>query len=138
MQLRMKLAILAMALASANAASALAQDKAGLTHAQMIDAGRVLAERLCQNCHVTGPGSTAVVPAGIPTFRGIANAPRQTADRLRSIMLNPHPPMPDVKLSYPEVDQLIAYLDSMRAPSAGPPILQEKDKRSKPDYTDPS
>jgi len=105
------------------------------TFPQLVKQGQALAEKLCQNCHVVEAAPNVVVPAGVPTMRGIANRPGQTAERLKSIMLNPHPPMPDVKLSYPEVDQILAFLESLR--TQGDKQLHPR-QPDKPLYPDPS
>lgn len=105
------------------------------TFPQLVKQGQALAEKLCQNCHVVEAKPNVVVPAGVPTMRGIANTPGQSAERLRSIMLNPHPPMPDVKLSYPEVDQILAFLESLRTQGNQPLHPRQS---GKPVYPDPS
>ena len=69
-------------------------------------------------------------------MRGIANQPGQSAERLKHFMLNPHPPMPDTRLSFAEVDRLIAYLDSLRSDNAGEPLVPRP--KDKPRPIDPS
>ncbi len=114
---------------------AMAQSKQPATTAMMVADGRHLAERLCQGCHLMDDKPGATVPAGIPSFRSIANTPSQSAERLRQLMLNPHPPMPDIRLSYPEIDRLIAYIDSLR--KVAPPLVPGE-RVDKPVYPDPS
>lgn len=108
------------------------------TYAQLVRDGERLAIRLCQGCHVVAGASDAAASAGIPTMRGIANRPDQTAERIRNTLINPHPPMPDVMVSFPEIDRLIAYIDSLRADSSGPPLVPRNQDRSKPVYPDPT
>lgn len=127
------LALLASAAISISTASAQEQRA---TFPQLVRQGQALAEKLCQSCHVVDARPEAVVPAGVPTMRGIANSQGQTAQRLRTIMLNPHPPMPDVKLSYPEVDQLLAFFESLRDKPGEPPLYPRQG--GKPVYPDPS
>jgi cytochrome c len=107
------------------------------THAQLVKEGHELAAKLCQSCHVIDEKAAGPVTAGVPALRGIANSPGQSAERIRNILINPHPPMPDVKLSYPEIDRLVAYIDSLRADAAGPPLVPRQD-RGKPVYPDPT
>lgn len=105
--------------------------------AQLVKEGQALAERLCVSCHAMDGRPGAVVPAGVPSLRGIANTPGQTGERIRGLLRNPHPPMPDVNLSYPEIDRLLAYLESIRTPSSSAPLAPRTD-RDKPLYPDPS
>jgi hypothetical protein len=57
--------------------------------------GHELAARLCFGCHVVDGASNAAVPAGIGTFRGIANSPGQLTERISNVLILPHLPMPD-------------------------------------------
>lgn len=107
------------------------------TYAQRIKEGELLAERLCRSCHVVGNLPDGTATAGIPSLRGIAARKDQTAERIRQILINPHPPMPDVRLSNPEIDQLIAYIDSLRPESAGKPLVP-RGSSGKPIYPDPT
>ena len=76
-----------------------------------VEAGRRMAEVWCSGCHIVdGDGTSDVAPG----FRQIANDPSKTPDRLRTWLANPHPPMPNFNLSRPEIDDIIAYLESLR------------------------
>jgi cytochrome c len=97
--------------------------------------GKQLAEKLCISCHVISEGAETSVPAGVPSFRGIANKPGQTGDHVRSKLINPHPPMPDISLSRQEIEDIIAYLDELRDEAAGAPLLPpQPEKSTLPDY----
>jgi cytochrome c len=85
--------------------------------------GKDLATRLCRNCHLLDGTPGQRIPAGTPTFRSMATAPSQTKERVRATLIQPHVPMPDVQLSRAEIDDLIAYLDSIRAEQSLPPLL---------------
>lgn len=85
--------------------------------------GKAIAERWCVSCHVIASDSDATVPAGVPTFRGIANRGGQTAANIRRILMKPHVPMPDMQLTRGEMDDLIAYMDTLRDKKSGPPLL---------------
>lgn len=86
--------------------------------AQLADpvAGRALAQRYCANCHLIGEGQAK--PQGttdsVPTFRGIANNPAIGEQRLKGFMTVPHPMMPDLNLTRREVDDIAAYIRSMK------------------------
>lgn len=114
-----------------------AQPKMPPTYEQLVAEGAAVARRLCSTCHVTGAETGGTATVGVPSFRGIAVKPGQTAQRLRHTMINPHPPMPDVQLSNPEIERLIAYIDSLRPPGT-PPLVPRDGRGSKPVYPDPS
>ena len=101
------------------------------------DKGYALAQRLCQGCHLIEDKAGATVPAGMPTFRGIANRPGQTAQRITSVLIQPHAPMPDVQLTSPEILDIIAYLETLRTNTSVPPLLPPPGS-PKPKYPEPS
>ncbi|MDJ0949280.1 MAG: c-type cytochrome [Alphaproteobacteria bacterium] len=79
------------------------------------DNGRSMAERWCVHCHVIAPQTAKrTVADGVPTFMEIARNPKKTPDRLRNFLTDPHPPMPDFYLSRQEMDDLIAYIQTLR------------------------
>ncbi len=74
--------------------------------------GYRLAKQWCTSCHIIGPGepgSDAARP-----FVSIAQDPGFTADGIRAWLADPHPPMPNFNLSRTEVEQIVAYLRSLR------------------------
>ena len=77
--------------------------------------GASLAERWCVTCHVPGPGlkSGPGTDAG-PPFATIAADPTLTEQRLRGWLADPHPPMPNFNLSRAEIEDLIAYIRSLK------------------------
>ncbi|WP_448206896.1 c-type cytochrome [Azospirillum sp. sgz302134] len=93
------------------------------TAAQAADpvAGRRIADRWCTSCHVveSGSGQTSAGQTGtrgtdaVPTLASIARDPRRGPDWLRQWLTSPHPPMPDLNLSRAEIDDVIAYLQSL-------------------------
>jgi cytochrome c len=101
------------------------------------DKGHAFAQKLCRNCHVVGDDAAASVPAGVPSFRAIANRPDQTAERIRNVLINPHPPMPDVQISNEEIANILAYLDTLRTDKSKPP-LSPAQQAPKPKYPEPS
>lgn len=77
-------------------------------------AGQRIAETWCRNCHVvgnTGPGSAN---DAAPSFSSIAGMPSTTAMSLRAFLLAPHVSMPDYQFARGEMDDVIAYLLSLR------------------------
>ena len=75
-------------------------------------AGADIAKRWCTECHATGT-SPAARDVG-PPFAKIANDPNRTQSRLRTWLADPHPPMPNPGLSRIEIENVIAYLASLR------------------------
>lgn len=77
--------------------------------------GRELAQKLCVNCHIIEHGGQQdQVTVGIPSFMAIANKAEQTNSKLRSFIRHPHPPMPSVELSEHELDNIVAYILSLK------------------------
>jgi mono/diheme cytochrome c family protein len=76
-------------------------------------AGERLARQWCVNCHVidgTGPATT--LPQGPPSFRIIAG--HLDPGQMRSFLTNPHGAMPNLALTRAEIDDLIAYIESLK------------------------
>lgn len=99
------------------------------------DKGQALALRLCAGCHVVNSGTTAGVPAGVPTMRSIARRPGQTAARIKDILISPPHQMPDMQLTIPEIEDLLAFLETLRNDPSQPPFTPEgvpKDKSPPP------
>lgn len=118
---------------------ALAQDQGPPpTYEQLVKEGTALAERLCSSCHLVESVKDSVAQAGVPPMKLIANMPGQTAQRIRNVLIMPHAPMPDVRLSNPEIDRLLAYLESLRNSTSGPPLVPRKGDGEKPQYPDPT
>ncbi len=86
----------------------------GAASAQAADAsaGKRIAERWCASCHLVTPGQ-ARASDGVPTFASIAGRKTFTAERLPTFLSHPHPVMPDMTLSRPEIADLVAYIRSL-------------------------
>ena len=77
-------------------------------------AGQRLAETWCGSCHIAGPATARGVSNGVPTFAGIGRMKSTTMLSLRVFLQTPHARMPDLHLSREEVDNLAAYILSLR------------------------
>jgi len=75
--------------------------------------GHKLATAWCSNCH-TLPDSKQAMATGAPSFSAIAGNRNITPLSLRVFLQTPHPPMPDLHLSNPEMDDLVSYIQSTR------------------------
>jgi mono/diheme cytochrome c family protein len=78
--------------------------------AQDVLNGRHLAERWCSSCHATSTrGSDAA-----RSFAAIAASPAGEPERMRRFLADPHAPMPPMQLAQSEVEDLVAYVASLR------------------------
>lgn len=83
---------------------------AGVAHAGDPANGRRVAERWCSSCHVVaGRGGTDAAP----TLESIARDRRREPDWVRQWLSAPHPPMPDPNLTRAEIEDVVAYLESL-------------------------
>lgn len=96
-----------LALAAAAFAGTARADDAGA-----VAAGQGIAKTWCVNCHVIAPGQ-ARGSDQTPSFTSIAARPDTTADKLRAFLAQPHG-MPDFKLSRTDIDNMVAYILSLR------------------------
>jgi mono/diheme cytochrome c family protein len=86
----------------------LAQDPAGPPDATR---WKALAGRWCAACHLVQLRLTTIDP---PTFTAIANDPSKTPEYLRSFFASPHKDMPPIQLTPRHVEDIIAYLGTMK------------------------
>lgn len=100
--------------------------------------GQAFAQRFCKDCHLVEGSGATTAQAGIPSLRGLANKPGQNGERIRNVLINPHPPMPDMQVSAQEILDVLAYLQSMRTDQAAPPFLTPAQQGIKPKYPKPS
>lgn len=78
-----------------------------------ITQGAQLARQWCANCHVIGGNAPATIQQGPPSFQAIAQG-GLSADQLRVFLSHPHGAMPDLSLTRAEIDDLIAYIKTLR------------------------
>jgi mono/diheme cytochrome c family protein len=76
------------------------------------DNGKRLAQRWCQACHVVTDGPRASTD-GAPPFATIAARPDFDTAKIAMFLLDPHPKMPNMSLTKPEVGDLAAYIGSL-------------------------
>lgn len=90
------------------AASAAAQDLPGDP-----DSGAKLAGEVCAACHVVSPDQ--MVDPGIgPSLLEVVEHPATTEMSLRAFLQTPHATMPNLMFSRDEMDDLIAYLLTLK------------------------
>jgi mono/diheme cytochrome c family protein len=91
------------------AAPALAQPEPGDPQA-----GRGLAANWCSHCHRIAPGGPGPATDGAAPFASIVAMPSTTSMSLRVFLQTPHAGMPDYHLTRDQLDDLVAYLLSLR------------------------
>ncbi|MGA3402387.1 MAG: c-type cytochrome [Acetobacteraceae bacterium] len=79
-----------------------------------IPAGRHLADTWCSSCHVVEPTVQHGSDNGAPAFTAVAGMSSTTPMALRAFLQTPHAQMPDLHLSRDEIDDLTAYILSLR------------------------
>lgn len=77
--------------------------------------GEKLARDWCSNCHLVASDQVSTGD-GAPTFEVIAETAAVRTSDLRAWLADPHPPMPNLDLTVREIDDLLAYIESLRAP----------------------
>lgn len=77
--------------------------------------GRALALRECQQCHQVQAGEREGVLPEPPAFQNLADDPAMTALALRVFLHSPHANMPNLILSDADVDDVIAYIHSLKS-----------------------
>ena len=82
------------------------------TPPDQIEAGRALATKLCSSCHVVTGGATGSGSDTAPPFAAVAA--RRSDAFLHAFLVKPHGKMPPVDLSNAEIDDLVAYIESLK------------------------
>jgi len=93
----------------ASAAPAMAQPESG-----DVRAGRGLAANWCANCHRIAPDGPGPATDAAAPFASIAAMPSTTSMSLRVFLQSPHANMPDYRLTREQLDDVVAYLLSLR------------------------
>ena len=101
-------AVLAGVLGSLLAGAPARADDAGA-----VMAGKQVAQTWCANCHVVSGAQTQGSDQA-PTWQSIAARPGTTAASLHSFLQRPHGKMPDFKLAQTEIDNVVAYILSLK------------------------
>jgi cytochrome c len=95
--------------------SALAGSPAGSQEVGQPEEGRALTQRICADCHAVLRGQGPSPRAGAPTFEAIAAVPRMTAAALTVALRTSHRTMPNIMLEPRELDDVIAYILSLKS-----------------------
>lgn len=79
------------------------------------DRGRISAGDLCSECHRTEPGPGQSPLATAPPFSQVAKTKGMSSMALNVWLHTSHPTMPNIMLKPDTVDDIIAYIMSLRA-----------------------
>ena len=75
--------------------------------------GKVLATTWCSSCHlVSAEQQTATTEA--PPFESVARRSEDEIAALALFLADPHPPMPQMSLTRQEIQDLLAYIASLK------------------------
>ena len=73
--------------------------------------GAQLARQWCVHCHVVGAApAPGTVQQGPPAFAAM----EMTGEQLRTFLTRPHGAMPDLALTRSEINDVIAYIETLR------------------------
>ena len=77
--------------------------------------GKILAEKLCINCHLVGSAQQQQpANADVPSFKEIAEREDQSAGAIAARIMLPKHPMPQIPLTKAELADLAAYILGLR------------------------
>jgi len=106
---------------------------AGVTHAQeektsLVAVGRDYALKICRNCHLVtkDQDQPPILKPPAPSFSEIAARPDFTEEQLRAFLSKPHgesrsnSTMPVFLLAKAQIDQIVAYLQSLKTDQERP------------------
>lgn len=85
-------------------------------HAGSAKEGEALASRWCVSCHDIGRSEKPTASDTAPTFDSVARRKNFNRVHLEAWLGHPHPPMPNLSLTRNEIDSLVNYIESLRAP----------------------
>jgi mono/diheme cytochrome c family protein len=89
-------------------------DLAARMEIESIERGRAYAMARCASCHAIREGEAPSPNLAAPPFQVIADTPGMTRTALNAWLHNPHPSMPILIVEQDRIDDLSAFLGSMR------------------------
>jgi mono/diheme cytochrome c family protein len=75
--------------------------------------GRAIAQTWCSACHLVSSEQTSA-NVDVPTFSSIAQRLPTDAAVLAAFIANPHPPMPNLSLTRQDIQDLLAYIATLK------------------------
>ena len=84
------------------------------THAAgLISSGKEIAIKWCSSCHLVTDAQENT-SADVPSFGVIGKKYREEINALGAFLADPHPPMPNFSLTRQEIQDLMAYIGSLK------------------------
>ena len=77
-------------------------------------AGHRLAQSWCSACHMVDQSQTTGSANGAPAFSAVAHMSSTTPMALHVFLQSPHSRMPNLQLSRDEIDDIVAYIVSLK------------------------
>jgi len=77
--------------------------------------GQAYVKRACASCHAVSPDETVSPVFEAPAFAEVANTPGMTRTALTVWLNTPHPTMPNFVLEGQDLDDVIAYILSLKS-----------------------
>lgn len=83
-----------------------------------VERGLAIAEKQCARCHAIGREGASPLPLAAP-FRELAKRypVQQLGEALAEGIVTGHPAMPEFSFEPPEIEALLAYLESLHRPN---------------------
>jgi mono/diheme cytochrome c family protein len=81
-----------------------------------VELGKEFAARVCAECHDVDPGGEISVNPDAPSFQSVADTTGMSARALAVWLQSSHPSMPNFILKPDDMDNVIAYIMSLRTP----------------------
>lgn len=76
--------------------------------------GLAIAQMTCAQCHAIRKGELRSRNGQAPTFEGLATTPGMTPTALRVALRTPHREMPNLILKNDEIDDIGAYIETLK------------------------
>ena len=78
--------------------------------------GHDYANKVCAGCHAVEKGENISPTVDVPSFQAVADTQGMSARALVVWLQSPHPNMPDLIIRPDDMDNVIAYILSLRSP----------------------
>jgi mono/diheme cytochrome c family protein len=79
-----------------------------------VHAGQIYVKDVCASCHAVQPEASMSPKIDAPSFAAVANTPGMTRTALTVWLTTPHPTMPNFVLEAQDLDNVIAYILSLK------------------------
>jgi mono/diheme cytochrome c family protein len=77
-------------------------------------AGQDLALKWCSECHLVARDQPEPASDAAPSFFEVADRSSTTEISLRAFLMSPHGEMPNIMLTREQIDEVVAYILSLR------------------------